>query len=486
MPGARSKPSPRPSPTQAGGPPRAALRQIIVGHGPAVVGLAVTAVLSGIAEAGILAAVAQVGSALVDHGKAVAFELGPLSVHPGSAPCWRSPAALALVRIALLASNSHLQARLAADVQITLRADLFGSFTTPPGALQSQEREGHLQEMLTSQILQATGGTLQFAALVSSLITFTVLVVSAMLLDFAVAVAVVIVAVALFGLLRPLSSYGRRSAKELSRSQLEFAGGVGEAVRMAEETHVFGVEDEQRRRIAELTDRAGALFFQTQFVNRLVPTLFQSLVYLTVIAGLALLYVTNAGNVASLGAVILIMVRAGSYGQQVQSSYQSILQSLPFAERLQQQIARYRAARIDEPRGRFERIETIALRDVGFAYREGEPVLSEISFEAQRGEAVGIVGPSGAGKSTLVQIMLRLREPGSGEYAINGAPAAALPFAEWHRRVAYVPQKPQLLHASVLDNIRFFRDIDEAEVRRAPSWPGSTPRSAAGATATRR
>lgn len=447
--------------------PRAALRKIIVGHGPAVTGVAITAVLSGIAEAGILAAVAQVGSALVYHGSSVDLELGPLSIHPSVGVLLAIAGALTVVRVALLAWSSLLQARLAADVQMNLRGELFGSFTHAPWDLQSQEREGQLQEMLTSQILQATAGTLQFASLVSSLITFAVLVLSAMLLDFLVAIAVVIVAFALFGLLRPLSSYGRRSAKELSRSQLEFATGVGEAVRMAEENHVFGVEEPQRRRIGGLTDRAGHLFFQAQFVNRVVPTLFQSLVYMTVIAGLALLYASHAANVASLGAVILIMIRAGSYGQQVQGSYQAILQSLPFAETLQGEIDRYRAARIGEPQGRLERIETISMRDLGFSYRPGEPVLSEIGFEARRGEALGIVGPSGAGKSTLVQIMLRLREPQQGEYTINGAQAAGFSFDDWHRQVAYVPQKPQLLHATVTENIRYFRDIDEAAVRRA-------------------
>ena len=59
-------------------------------------------------------------------------------------------------------------------------------------------------------------------------------------------------------------------------------------------------------------------------------------------------------------------------------------------------------------------------------------------------ETVAIVGPSGAGKSTIVQILLRLREPGSGNFLVNGVPASEYAPEDWHRRVAYVPQEPRL------------------------------------------
>jgi ATP-binding cassette, subfamily B, bacterial len=446
---------------------RKAMRSLVAGHGRAVIGLSVTAFLSGLAEAGILAVVAEVGTALVYGSDHVKLGLGSFTLRPSVTAMLIVAAALSLVRVALLAVNAHLQARLAADVQTTLRDRLFGAFSRASWSLQSSELEGHLQEMLTSQILQSTAGALQFSALLSALITFLVLVISAMLLNVVVALAVVIVAAALFGFLRPLGSYGRRSAKSLSASQLQFASGVGEAARMAEETHVFGVAGAQRERIGALTSTAGSLFYQTQFVNRLVPTLFQSLVYLTVVAGLAILYATGSGDVASLGAVILIMVRAGTYGQQAQSSYQSILQSLPFIERLEGEIARYEEEAVGAPTAPLEQIATIAFDDVGFAYRPGDPVLSGISLTARRGDSIGIVGPSGSGKSTLIQILLRLRAPGGGAYTINGRPAAEFSALDWHRQVAYVPQKPQLLHATVTENIRYFRDIDEAMVRRA-------------------
>ena len=85
-----------------------------------------------------------------------------------------------------------------------------------------------------------------------------------------------------------------------------------------------------------------------------------------------------------------------------------------------------------------------------------------------------MVGPSGAGKSTIVQILLRLRDPVSGRYVVNGRDAADFSSEDWHRQVSYVPQEPQLLHATVAENIRFFRDIPIEEVERARAWRAST------------
>jgi ABC-type multidrug transport system fused ATPase/permease subunit len=90
-----------------------------------------------------------------------------------------------------------------------------------------------------------------------------------------------------------------------------------------------------------------------------------------------------------------------------------------------------------------------------------------VSFDIRAGEVIGIVGPSGAGKSTLAQLLLQLRVPTSGQYLVNGEPAAVFSPEDWHRHVAYVPQSPHLIHAAVAENIAYFRNIPQHEVEWA-------------------
>ncbi len=52
--------------------------------------------------------------------------------------------------------------------------------------------------------------------------------------------------------------------------------------------------------------------------------------------------------------------------------------------------------------------------------------LKDISFEVNKGEAVGIIGRNGAGKSTILKILSRITTPSSGKVVINGRVASLL------------------------------------------------------------
>ncbi len=62
---------------------------------------------------------------------------------------------------------------------------------------------------------------------------------------------------------------------------------------------------------------------------------------------------------------------------------------------------------------------------------------------------------------------MRLRSPDSGTVTWNGIPVATLTADTWTKRVACVPQVPVLMNATVADNVRWFRDLTDEEVRRA-------------------
>jgi ABC-type multidrug transport system fused ATPase/permease subunit len=445
----------------------AQLRPLLGDRRGSIALLAVASVLSGFAEAGVLTIVAQVATSLVNGATHVHVDKGPLHTEVTLGALLAVAFALAVLRVALQVLVSYFPARIASEVQGRLRRRIFGAFTNASWDVQSRDREGHLQEIMTSQIMQASQGALQATSLISWLFTFAVLVVSALVLNPVAAAVVLVAALLLFSLMRPLNSFGARSARSLSQAQMSYAGGVGEANRVAEETRVFGVAEAQCSRIGQFIATAEDLFFRTQFVARLVPNTYQGLVYMVLIAGLAVLHGAGSSHVASLGGVVLLLVRAGLYGQQIQASYTFVRQATPFIERLRDTEQRYSASVPASGGTPMPKVRTLRFDHVSFAYEADRPVLSDISFETRGGEAIGIIGPSGAGKSTLVQILLNLREPNVGQYLIDDLPAQQLRQDDWHGRVAYVPQEPRLIHATVAENIRYFRDLDDASVERA-------------------
>jgi ABC-type multidrug transport system fused ATPase/permease subunit len=437
-----------------------------------VIALVIASVLSGLTESMILGVMAQGAASLVDGLSHARFGLGPVHVNASLSVLFAFALVVAFIRLGLQVVVSVIPAKIAADLQAQLRSQTFAAFSRASWSEQSRDREGHLQELLTGQIAQAAMGALQATVLIISLTSFVVLVLSALVLNVVAALVVLVAAVALFVLMRPLSRLGSQRARTVSQASLAYAGGVNESVRLAEETHVFGVGTPQRQRIDRLIEAVQRPFFHLQLLARLAPALYQSLIYVLVLAALYGLYVAGAGHVASLGAVVLLLIRAGTYGQQMQGAYQFVRQSIPYLERVRRVNERYAVNAVVDGRRELTSVRTLEFEGVSFEYEPGRSVLSDISFSVPRHETVGVVGPTGAGKSTLVQILLGLREPTSGRYLVNGAPAGQFRRRDWHRAVAYLPQEPRLLHASVTDNIRFLRPIHDEAVRRAAQLAG--------------
>ena len=431
-----------------------------------VASLASLSLLSGFSEGLFLAIVAQVAYKIV-NGKGGASRAGLLHIGASVNTLLWVALGLALFRLALQWPISILPAKIAADVQRHLRTRIFRVYSNASWDVQSRDREGTLQEIMTNQTSQATGGALQATSLVSTSLVFVILMGFAIALSPTAAGAIFVIAVGLFALMRPLRMLGAKRSRELSRAQVRYAGAIAEANRLAEESQVFGVTDAQYDRMLGFVGRCRNLFYRTQVIAKAVPNVYQSLIFVLLVVGLMVLNSTGAHHEGRLLAIVLLLFRAAQNAQSMQGAYQSLQQSIPFIDRLRRAEARYEAStpvRGIEP---LTEISTLAFEEVSFAYNPGRPVLNEVSFEVESGEAIGIVGPSGAGKSTLVQILLQLRTPLAGRYLANGIEAREFAPEDWHRLVAYVPQEPRLLHASVADNIRFFRDVDDEAVERA-------------------
>ncbi|WP_275287792.1 thiol reductant ABC exporter subunit CydD [Halomonas elongata] len=94
---------------------------------------------------------------------------------------------------------------------------------------------------------------------------------------------------------------------------------------------------------------------------------------------------------------------------------------------------------------------------VTVSYPERGRVLGPLSLSIQSGEILGVSGPSGVGKSTLLQLLAGFVAPSSGERRT----AVDL-------KVAWMDQRPLLIHGSLADNLRLAApEADESALREA-------------------
>ncbi|MFF1375083.1 thiol reductant ABC exporter subunit CydD [Streptomyces sp. NPDC058308] len=115
------------------------------------------------------------------------------------------------------------------------------------------------------------------------------------------------------------------------------------------------------------------------------------------------------------------------------------------------------------------RTAALRLDDVTVQYPDrAAAALRHVSLSIAPGEHIALIGPSGAGKSTLLSLLLGFVAPTSGRVTADGTDLAALDPDDWCAQVAWVPQRPHLIAASVADNIRLGRPgASDAEVREA-------------------
>jgi ABC-type multidrug transport system fused ATPase/permease subunit len=444
----------------------------VAGQRARLASLSVMAAVGSFAEAGVLVLLARVAFALTTGDTRVDFSLGPLDFSVRIPGLIGISAALVCVRVVLQIGQAHLSSSTAARVMHSVRTALVRSYLRANWTLQSAEREGRLQELLTTYTVAATTAVLQLALGVVAAFSLAAFICAALIVNAVAAFAVVGAALAIGLLLHPLRKRTRGLSSRTASANLEFATAITEFTTTAQEVRVFDVEPQVRDRLEALSRASSARYQRTRFLAQLGPGIYQSTALLATVAALAIVYGTGSTELASVGAVVLITLRSLTYGQALQSSLQALHEGAPYLAALRDEELRYQAAALPSGGRPVQSIGGIRFEGVCFAYEPTVPVLRDVSFSVRHGEIIGIVGPSGSGKSTLVQLLLRLRDPSHGRMLVDGRDTAKLSIDDWYGRVTFVPQESHLFAGTIAENIRFLRDdvsddAVEAAARRA-------------------
>jgi len=111
----------------------------------------------------------------------------------------------------------------------------------------------------------------------------------------------------------------------------------------------------------------------------------------------------------------------------------------------------------------------IQVEALTFAYKEGEPILRDVSFRIEPGTVTAIVGPSGGGKTTMFSLMERYYQPSAGQIKLGDTPIDEFSLHEWRSQFGYVSQESPLVAGTIRDNICYGvnREVTADQVSRA-------------------
>ena len=347
--------------------------------------MAVGAVGAGLVEAALLTLIAAIASALSTGKDRFNADLGLVAIDASLATLFIIGFALALVRTGLQALMAYLPAAMAADATASLRGWLFDAFIDTSWPVQASERDGHFQALMGGHVATASRGILIISQALSSFFMFAMLLLGAFALSLPTALLLLGLSSVLFVVMRPLAKRTRFYSVQVSHETMDYTKAVQEVVRLAEETQVFGASGSFRDMVQGRINAVRLPLRRSRFYSALVPVLYQSVALIVLLIALLVVSGVATASLASLTAVVLLLVRSMTYGQQLQNALTNMYEVTPFMDRLREGIDAYQAA----PRSDGDRpmpvVQTLGMTDVHFAYEPNEPVLDGFEFDVRSG-----------------------------------------------------------------------------------------------------
>ncbi|MHB1511145.1 MAG: ABC transporter ATP-binding protein [Acidimicrobiales bacterium] len=347
------------------------------------------------------------------------------------------------------------------------RSRMIDVFFRASWAVQSQERLGHIQQLLTVNCETVGQIATVMATGLQALLTVLALLAAAFVVSPLAATAVLVLGVVLSAALRPFNEWSRLASVQLSEESHTMATLVTEYTRLTREFRLLGVERQATSELHRANDVAAGTFRRIRLLTQLSGVAYQALALAFVVGALAVVSGRAGSSLGAIAAVLLLMLRSMTYGSQIQSTRQQMQSYGGFLEDIKRELDRFSESRYELGAGTLPASFEITVKAVSFAYHDREPALWQVSCFVPEGQILGIVGRSGSGKTTLSQILLGMRQPADGVVLVGDVPAARIAKGSGTSPLALVAQDPVLLHGSIAFNISFFRDVPPETVEAA-------------------
>jgi ATP-binding cassette subfamily B multidrug efflux pump len=243
---------------------------------------------------------------------------------------------------------------------------------------------------------------------------------------------------------------------------------------------LFAHERESRREFEQLNEENRAMQRTSNIYDACLYSSVEALSSITI----AIVLWIGGGEVLhrtlSLGTLVAFIFYAQLFFnplREVSSKYTTLQSALAAIERIEALMATPAAiASPPEPKRIRHGAGSITFEHVSFEYRQGEPVLRDLSFRVAAGQKVAIVGPTGSGKSTIIKLLNRLYDVTSGRIVVDGVDVREWDLKKLRRTIGLVLQDVFLFAEDIFENVRLARvDLDETAVidslRRAQALP---------------
>ena len=263
----------------------------------------------------------------------------------------------------------------------------------------------------------------------------------------------------------PMISKNQRTLGELNGALQDNISGI-------KEIQAFGQEKKELGKIAEIDDRYAKGTIKWSRINSFFAP---SIEFLTSVG--TILVIAFGGYLAVNGR----MTAAEIVGFVLYLSlyYQPIATLARLTEDIQ--TARAGAKRVIEILDAVEEITdspdaedmtecdgSVEFRNVSFHYIKDQPILSDISFKAEKGQMIALVGPTGVGKTTLVSLLERFYDPIEGQVLISGRDIKGVTIKSLRKNMSIILQDVFLFNGTVADNIGYSAEsASREEIERA-------------------
>jgi len=252
----------------------------------------------------------------------------------------------------------------------------------------------------------------------------------------------------------------RRQLNEGSRSMIGANNYASASLRNAEVTRAMGMLGALRKRWkkrheevlgwqAQASDRSGVVMAVTKFVRMGLQ--------IAILGIGAYLVVKQNLSAGSMIAASIMMGRALSPVEQSVGNWRALIGAKESYERLNAMLRAIppepERMSLPAPRGELV-IDQLLAAPPGVQ----KPMLKNLSFQVQPGEAIGVLGPSGAGKSTLARVLVGVWPYGGGAVRLDGTELPHWNSEELGKHIGYLPQDVELFAGTVAENISRFDD----------------------------